>query len=127
MHIEWTLGPAIAHNTYHIPLVRGQLTRNIGALFPEIRDEIVAAFGDAIPAGDGTRNYSTYQAHCLIAIVAGWVKVTALNTMMQVVGRVSNRVFVGLPTCVSQSLPTYGKLSEYHVFRQRPGLYRVKR
>ncbi|THG96485.1 hypothetical protein EW026_g5347 [Hermanssonia centrifuga] len=81
LHIEWTLGPSVAHNMYHVPLVRNQLTRNIGALFPEIRDEIVAAFSDIIPVADD------------------WVKVPALKTMMQVVGRVSNRVFVGLPKC----------------------------
>ncbi len=43
---------------YHVPLVRNQLTRNIGALFPEIRDEIVAAFSDIIPVADGRRRYS---------------------------------------------------------------------
>ncbi|PSS38083.1 hypothetical protein PHLCEN_2v63 [Hermanssonia centrifuga] len=81
LHTEWTLGRSLNHNRYHIPLVRGPLTRNIGALFPEIRDEIVAAFGDVIPVADD------------------WVKVPALKTMMRIVARVSNRVFVGLPKC----------------------------
>ncbi|KAJ3559201.1 hypothetical protein NM688_g483 [Phlebia brevispora] len=82
LQTEYTLGRAIAHNPYHVPVVRAQLTRNIGNLFPHIRDELSAAFSDAIPTtGDD------------------WVKVPALNTIMQVVCRTSNRVFVGLPLC----------------------------
>ena len=40
-------------NQYHVLVVRAQLTRNIGALFSEIRDESKAAFTDAIPESDG--------------------------------------------------------------------------
>ena len=39
---------------YQIDTVRGSLTRNIGTMFPEVRDEIVAAFTDEIPVKDGT-------------------------------------------------------------------------
>lgn len=31
-------------------LVRAPLTRNVEARFPDVRDEIIAAFGDHIPA-----------------------------------------------------------------------------
>ncbi|OBZ73466.1 Ent-kaurene oxidase [Grifola frondosa] len=82
LQIQYTLGPSIHHNAYHIPIVRSQLTRSITGLFPEVRDEIIASFADAIPlTGDE------------------WTAVPALDTVMQVVCRTSNRMFVGLPKC----------------------------
>lgn len=52
LQTEFTLGRAIADNPYHVPLVRAQLTRNIGSLFPEIREELSVAFTEAIPTPD---------------------------------------------------------------------------
>lgn len=42
------MGLEILHNPYHVPIVRSQLTRNIGVLYPEIRDEIIMAFDDVL-------------------------------------------------------------------------------
>lgn len=52
--MEYTLGPEIHHNPYHIGIIRSQLTRNLGALFPDVREEIIASFNDIIPAKDGS-------------------------------------------------------------------------
>ena len=50
------MGPEIFHNPYHVPIVRAQLTRNIGALCPEIIDEISTAFDDVLDLrGNGGR------------------------------------------------------------------------
>ena len=46
------MGPEIHRNPYHVPIVRGQLTRNIGALYPEIIDEIRTAFHDVLNLSD---------------------------------------------------------------------------
>ena len=46
------MGREIFHNPYHVPIVRAQLTRNIGALYPEIRDEIRMAFDDVLDLRD---------------------------------------------------------------------------
>lgn len=35
--------------------------------------------------------------------VVGWVKMPALNTVLQVVSRTSNRIFIGLPLCMWQN------------------------
>ncbi|KAH8113856.1 cytochrome P450 [Phellopilus nigrolimitatus] len=78
----YTLGELVVKNQYHIPVVRTQLTRNIGVLFDDVRDEVERAFEDNIGAkGDE------------------WVSRPGLDTVMQVVCRASNRVFVGLPLC----------------------------
>ncbi|THH31099.1 hypothetical protein EUX98_g3096 [Antrodiella citrinella] len=81
LQVDYTLGPAIHHNGYHIPIIRTTLTRNLGALFPDVQDELSAAFNDIIPPSKE------------------WTKVPALATMMEVVCRTSNRIFVGLPLC----------------------------
>lgn len=59
LHVDYTMGPAIAQNPYHIPIVRQQLTRNLAALFPSVREELAQAFSDNIPIdGDGTERLS---------------------------------------------------------------------
>lgn len=46
---DYTLGPEILREPYHVPAVRTSLTRNIATRFAEIKDEITAAFDDYIP------------------------------------------------------------------------------
>jgi cytochrome P450 len=79
--IKYTLGSNIITDQYHIHVVRNQLTKNLGVVFPDIRDEIVQAFDDVIcPTTD-------------------WSKVSAFKAVTQIVCRTSNRIFVGLPLC----------------------------
>ncbi|EKM60640.1 uncharacterized protein PHACADRAFT_246674 [Phanerochaete carnosa HHB-10118-sp] len=81
LEVRYTAGPSIAENSYHVPIVRGQLTRNIALLFDGIRDEVAKAFHDQIPPTDD------------------WTPVVAHLAIMQVVARATNRVFVGAPKC----------------------------
>ncbi|KAJ3489333.1 hypothetical protein NLI96_g2200 [Meripilus lineatus] len=76
-----TIGPDVHHNDYHIQIIRSQLTRNLSALFPDIRDEISTAFSELIPPSQD------------------WTTIVALPTLIQIVCRTSNRIFIGLPTC----------------------------
>ena len=48
MQHEYTMEPEVVHNPYHIPIVGAQLTRNIGASYSEIRDEITKALHDVL-------------------------------------------------------------------------------
>ncbi|KIJ66616.1 hypothetical protein HYDPIDRAFT_109704 [Hydnomerulius pinastri MD-312] len=82
LKVEYTLGPEIHHNPYHIPIIRSQLTRNLGVLFTDIRDEIATAFDETLDLKDNE-----------------WKTVQALDTVQKVVCRTSNRIFVGLPLC----------------------------
>ncbi|KAJ7204783.1 cytochrome P450 [Mycena pura] len=50
LHIEHTLGHDQFHDAYQIGVIRSALTRNIGVCFPDVRDEVVAAFKDLLPA-----------------------------------------------------------------------------
>ncbi|EGO30935.1 hypothetical protein SERLADRAFT_444508 [Serpula lacrymans var. lacrymans S7.9] len=82
LKVEFTLGPEIHHNPYHIPIIRSQLTRNLGDIFSDIHDEMVTSFDDIIQVKDDE-----------------WVSVPVSDSIMQVVCRSSNRLFVGLPLC----------------------------
>jgi len=68
-----------------LDVVRSNLTRNLGKCFPEMHDELVSAFEDALPSND-----------------TDWKPVIVLPTMMTIVARTTNRVFVGLPVCRNQ-------------------------
>lgn len=53
LQIDYTLGKSFKDSYYHTPVVRGPLTRHFGQAFPEVYDEIAAAFADEIPATKG--------------------------------------------------------------------------
>ena len=42
------MGPEVLRNPYHLPIVRVQLTRNVGVLCPEIVNEISMAFHEVL-------------------------------------------------------------------------------
>ncbi|KAJ6534180.1 cytochrome P450 [Mycena capillaripes] len=82
LQIDWTMGPQITKNHYHVSAVRGQLTRNLGRCFPQVRDEIIHLFDHVLGLDDKE-----------------WKLIKVLPTTMQVLARTSNRLFVGLPLC----------------------------
>ncbi|KAJ7029678.1 cytochrome P450 [Mycena alexandri] len=80
------MGAAIADNPYHSHTIRTSLTRNLHACFPDVRDEIICAFNDVLPAKSSE-----------------WTTLPVLPIIMVVVARVSNRIFVGLPLCRNET------------------------
>ncbi|KAF9235151.1 cytochrome P450 [Melanogaster broomeanus] len=82
LNVQYSMGPEIFRNPYHIPIAGSKLTRNLGTLYPDIRDEVVTAFEEIL---DLKRNE--------------WKSVPALDTVRKVVCRTANRAFVGLPLC----------------------------
>jgi cytochrome P450 len=79
--LDYTFGPGVHTDPYHVLIVRNEVTKNLGVLFPQIRDEIVRAFDENIPS------------------TSDWIKVRANDTVMQIVCRIANRLFVGTPLC----------------------------
>ncbi|KAF7340466.1 hypothetical protein MVEN_01966900 [Mycena venus] len=77
-----TIGHDLSDNPYHVHAIRTSLTRNLHACFPDVRDEIVCAFNDILQL-QGSE----------------WKSLPVLPTIMAIVARVSNRLFVGLPLC----------------------------
>ncbi|KAH8828968.1 cytochrome P450 [Flagelloscypha sp. PMI_526] len=81
LQVEHTMAPEVAWDHYHVNVIRGKLTRNLAAIYPDVRDETIVATAENIPASED------------------WTEVSLLPTIMTIVGRVSNRMFVGLPLC----------------------------
>ena len=50
---RYVVGKEFNRKHYHADVIRGSLTRNISAQFGDVRDEIMAAFGDEIPLTGG--------------------------------------------------------------------------
>jgi hypothetical protein len=84
------LDATLARNPIHELVVRRDLTRYLGGLIPDIEDELNTGVEELW--GTDTEN---------------WSEVVVFSSVMQIVARTSNRVFVGLPLCT-------------HLFRQRP-------
>ena len=55
IQIPYTLGPDVAQNPYHLPLIQKRLVRNAPKMFDDIRDEVVSAFSDEVRSGKGAR------------------------------------------------------------------------
>ncbi|KAH6912151.1 cytochrome P450 [Coprinopsis sp. MPI-PUGE-AT-0042] len=69
------------HDEYHVDLIRGPLTRGFPARLQDIRDEIATSFGDVVPVAEE------------------WTAYPLLATVVPIVCRTTNRLFVGLPLC----------------------------
>ncbi|KAJ8072713.1 hypothetical protein PM082_016272 [Marasmius tenuissimus] len=82
LQLKYTMSPKINVSPLQDRVIRAPLTRNIGARFEEIRDECIHQVAQFIPAKDD------------------WVEHTDMVGLMQnIVVRVTNRYFVGLPLC----------------------------
>lgn len=102
LHTRYTLGTQVDGHHYHIGVVRTTLTRNIGARFPDIYDEIAQSFADSLPfQGDGNL-FRLFVADTtdIVCMKTEWLAVSGKDIVMQAVCRTSNRLFVGLPLCL---------------------------
>ncbi|KAJ7179450.1 cytochrome P450 [Mycena filopes] len=82
LQTNMTMGPNILGNPYHISVTRLGMTKNLDVRFDEVRDEIMCTFDDHIRL-EGNE----------------WKAIPAQATVMQVICRTGNRLFVGLPLC----------------------------
>jgi len=80
------LHPKVIHDTIHADVLRKELTKQLGEFTGDVIDEIDFAF---------RRNWGESTME--------WKEVTLYDTMLDVIGRVSNRVLVSLPLCKSAS------------------------
>ncbi|EIN06110.1 cytochrome P450 [Punctularia strigosozonata HHB-11173 SS5] len=79
---KFVFGNAVIDNPYHLHLIPSKLTKNLGTLFGEVREEVLLAFEELVPEnGDD------------------WVILPAMDTVRTIVCRTSNRFFVGYPLC----------------------------
>ncbi|KAI0067894.1 cytochrome P450 [Artomyces pyxidatus] len=79
---DYTMGPEIENNPYHKQVLQSQLTRNLPLVFDDLREELLAALDDVIPAK-----------------VDEWVAISTRQALRQIICRTTNRVFVGATVC----------------------------
>ncbi|THU84571.1 cytochrome P450 [Dendrothele bispora CBS 962.96] len=96
---DYTVGPEILTDRFHVPIVRTNLSRNIGAIIEELRDEMLQAFRVS-PLNDQTKKDKE-------------VNVPALATVQQLIARITNRIFVGQPICQDEE---FCRLNTVYVF-----------
>lgn len=99
----FTLGAEVTDDPYQVPLLRNELRRALDVNVPAIVDEIGAAFTEL-----ATPTKGRYYTHVLARDILGvqslikdsdWTSVKLKDTIMKVVCRATNRVFVELPLC----------------------------
>ncbi|KAH6904404.1 cytochrome P450 [Coprinopsis sp. MPI-PUGE-AT-0042] len=81
LQMDHTIGHPKMHDEYHADVVRGPLTRGFPSRFDDIKDEIQASFKDIIPVKDEWTSYPLFA------------------TLIPIICRTTNRLFVGLPLC----------------------------
>ncbi|THU98965.1 cytochrome P450 [Dendrothele bispora CBS 962.96] len=83
LHIEYSIHPSVGlgSNPYQIDVVRHPLTRNIGAKFGEVQEELEKAVFDHIP------------------LTEDWNEIHAWPAVLEIVTRTANRFLVGAPLC----------------------------
>ncbi|KAG5647564.1 hypothetical protein DXG03_008917 [Asterophora parasitica] len=90
----------------HIAFLSTQLTRNLSLVFPELREEMLAAFSDVIRTPDSVsgvlHSHTALPGPRLTIINIEW-SISAVDGMTEIISRVCNRGIVGPETF--QSLP----------------------
>ncbi|KAH9923621.1 cytochrome P450 [Fomitopsis serialis] len=104
LQTEYTLGTTNPDATAK-KIIAGPLTRKLPQIMPELVDEIIASFEDIIPKADNGETvlpphvlWTRLSTSCRMGHCAG------LETMTDIIARVTNRAFVGLPFCRDQVL-----------------------
>lgn len=86
--------------TFNIPLIRKKLTHLDSQIMNEFLEELDMALSDAFHVTEGTYMHGPgFLTHVLIV---DWCPYITYDTTLDIVGRMINRVFVGLPLCTIQ-------------------------
>ena len=98
LQMEIVLGPEMARHNTHIYGIK-QLTRNIEFIMPDLRVELARLMKERLaPKTAGPTSEE------LPLLGSEWVEVKPLDTLLAIVHRLNQRMFVGLPLCESPSV-----------------------
>ena len=56
------------NNSYHTPVIRTTLTRNLAVLSDDILDEIRNAFAEVVPVSDGTQTQPSIEINTMLNV-----------------------------------------------------------
>ncbi|KAF9477848.1 cytochrome P450 [Pholiota conissans] len=102
LQLDYTLGPEVTTNPYHINVVRSTMTRNVAAQFDDMRTEAISAFEDLIPS-------TSTEAHAI----------PIFSSIAEVISRINARLAVGFPLCQNKTFRDLCGRSSTVLFRGR--------
>ncbi|TFK62284.1 cytochrome P450 [Pluteus cervinus] len=82
LQLKYTVKSGIQEEPYHLKVMYQRMSGGFGKFCPALLDEIRHALGDIIPTREDE-----------------WTSIPAFSSMVQVIARATNRVFIGLPVC----------------------------
>jgi hypothetical protein len=91
--MELVLGPEMARHNTHIYGIR-QLTRNMEFILPSLQGELVRLVKERL-----TPKAPDSDSEELPLLESEWVEVKILNTLLDIVHRLNQNMFVGPPLC----------------------------
>jgi hypothetical protein len=105
LQTEFTMGPSIKYDQYHVGVIGSTMTRNLIARFDDVYDEIACSCEDVIR--DRTKgdcrviklHSSGFVTNNTFFVAVEWISVPAFDAVIQIIARTGNRLFVGLPLC----------------------------
>ncbi|ROW08896.1 hypothetical protein VMCG_02864 [Cytospora schulzeri] len=89
LQCDYTMEKRLVQQPVHQHLITTTLTQQIGNLVPDLAEETALSL-DALWGGGGASSGDDDD---------GWREVCVYKTLQQSIGRVTNRIFVGLPVC----------------------------
>jgi len=95
--MELVLGPEMARHNTHIYGIK-QLTRNIEFILPSLREELVRLMTERL-----TPKAADSDSEELPLLESEWVVVKTLGTLVNIVHRLNQNMFVGPPLCEHRS------------------------
>ncbi|KAH6918279.1 cytochrome P450 [Coprinopsis sp. MPI-PUGE-AT-0042] len=88
-----------ATQKFHVGVVKTNLTKSLATRFSDITDEITQAFEDHLPASDGEQSLMFCSFTLTTWSRIEWTQYSIVTTLLPIVCRTSNRLFVGKPLC----------------------------
>ncbi len=102
MAAEVILGRNFAENSYHMAIIRRQMTRKIPEFLPDILDEVKVSFERFMPILDSTHHLIQVQLHTVSHLTVhclGWEAYNPNEVISHIVCESINRICIGIPYC----------------------------
>lgn len=63
LHADYTIGPEVHNDPYHIPAIRIILSRSLATLYPDLHDELAVATRELIQPSNGESHSELFPSH----------------------------------------------------------------
>lgn len=64
MQMDYTMGPELHFDQYHVDVVKSSLTRSLVERFSDVQDEIASAFRELVPVTEGMLEVHKTRFYC---------------------------------------------------------------